>query len=236
MTATTTTTLTSAPISDHRLFTFLRDVRRDRDPRLSPAAKLVLHELVDKTDRRGGVICDPSGAALAQDCGVSRAQLFRLVGQLRARGLIRVESRAKRKLSAIYVINWDCYGQPVPERADKPVRVPRVQPRRGRASHLLAPAQKQKVERIEAKPAPSPEPAAVVDLPPVAVESKADATIFQAVMRKHGLGLYHQFKADAPELHREAVASEVAEPGTGYAVVQRWNWSRQSSAVMVAAE
>lgn len=118
----------SEPVAHERVFAFLRDVRADR--RLSNAAKLVLWELADSVQKRGGPLPDPSGAELARACGMGRATVFRAVNELKERGLITVQSRAKQKLSAVYQVHWDAYTAPAPVAA--PVRERRVAPRRGR--------------------------------------------------------------------------------------------------------
>lgn len=114
------------PVDHQRVFAFLRDARRDR--RLSHGAYRLLDELVDRTDKRGGRVCDPSAAELAQACNAGRSSVFRLIGELEALGLVRVQSRAKQRLSTIFEVVWSAYDAPAQD--VKPVRRRREQPRR----------------------------------------------------------------------------------------------------------
>lgn len=121
--------VTSPRAVDHqRVFAFLRALRRDRSRRVSDGAKLVLHELVDRTDRRGGRVCDPSGADLADACGMNRRQVFRYVDELKRAALIRVTTRKARRLSAVYDVVWDAFDNPASEA--QPVRERRQPARR----------------------------------------------------------------------------------------------------------
>lgn len=138
--------LASPPVADRAMFDFLRAARRDK--RLSPGAFRVLAELVDRVDRRGGRLPDPSGQDLADASAVSRRQVFRLVAELEALGLVRVVSRKAQRLSAVYQILWDAYAVPASEA--KPERKRRVLPRRADGVFAAVPKRPGAAEPVQA--------------------------------------------------------------------------------------
>lgn len=218
-------TLTSQPIAHERVFSFLREARRDRD--LTPGAFRVLSELADATQKRGGPLPDPSLLELARSSASSRSNVRRLVAELVTRGLIRVTSRKKQLKSAMYEVLWNAYDVPAVSAA--PVRKRRQQPRDAAGNVAVGWSRTRKAHvRQPVVAATAPEP---VKTP----ESKARVSIYQDVVRRHGRDGFAMLEAEAPQLLREAVAAELVKAHAGYSSLRPWLFERERRQ-LVAAE
>lgn len=83
------------------------------DRSLSPAAKAVGANLVDRFNRQTGR-CDPSVRRLAKDTGYSRRAIFGALKELEDAGIIRRQRHGGGSQTNAYAINWALLRKPWP--------------------------------------------------------------------------------------------------------------------------
>lgn len=192
---------TAKAVDRHQQFSFLRRVRALN---ISAGSKVLLAELADRTDTRGGGrVVDPSARELADACCLSVRMVFRHVAELADRKLIRVETRKAQRLSAIYVVQWDAF--------DTPAVAPTAA--RKRRDVVRLPDGRFVSKRPKGR---------AVDHASAGAHAIARAALWSAASHHGEMRAFKACEAHSAELLRDLAAAEVAKPGSGVAGLRDW--------------